>query len=107
MRLGYNWKFGPFELIDQLGPAGWLAGLKAEGKPVPALLRRPATGLLSREDGKLQFLTPTATIADQPRPPKACCCSPTSSARQADRRKRSASLWDIGDGVACLEFTAR
>ena len=42
MRLGYNWQFGPFELIDQLG-AGWFAErLRAEGRPVPALLRAGA-----------------------------------------------------------------
>ena len=39
MRLGYNWKFGPFELIDQLG-SGWFAErLRADGRPVPKLLR--------------------------------------------------------------------
>ena len=39
MRLGYNWQFGPFELIDQLG-TGWFADrLAAEGRPVPELLR--------------------------------------------------------------------
>ncbi|WP_244606050.1 hypothetical protein [Methylocella tundrae] len=30
MRLGYNWKFGPFELIDQLGGAWFTAKLEAE-----------------------------------------------------------------------------
>ncbi len=40
MRLGYNWQFGPFELIDKLGSA-WFAGrLKAEGKPIPDLLQK-------------------------------------------------------------------
>src|SRR5690606_36916034 len=29
MRLGYNWKFGPFELIDRLGPAWFAARLRA------------------------------------------------------------------------------
>ena len=33
MRTGYNWKYGPFELIDRLG-ADWLAQALAEdGRP--------------------------------------------------------------------------
>ena len=36
MRLGYNWRWGPFELIDKLGTE-WFAGrlAEAEGWPVP------------------------------------------------------------------------
>ena len=30
MKLGYNWKYGPFELIDKLGAANLVARLKAE-----------------------------------------------------------------------------
>ena len=39
MRLGYNWKFGPFELIDQLGAAWFTARLEADGVAVAAILR--------------------------------------------------------------------
>ena len=38
MRLGYNWKFGPFELIDKLGAAWFRRKLEADGLPVPSLL---------------------------------------------------------------------
>src|SRR5579875_191627 len=38
MRLGFNWKSGPFELLDKLGPKAVADRLRAEGKPVPALL---------------------------------------------------------------------
>jgi 3-hydroxyacyl-CoA dehydrogenase len=31
MRLGYNWKYGPFELIDKLGPPGWPNGCGPTG----------------------------------------------------------------------------
>ena len=38
----------------------------------------------------------------------ACCCSPTSSGKSKPVAKNgSASLWDIGDGVACLEFHSK
>src|SRR3546814_9912558 len=35
MRLGYNWKFGPFELLDQLGADDVAARLMEEGRAVP------------------------------------------------------------------------
>ena len=61
MRLGYNWQFGPFELIDQLG-TGWLADrLRAEGRPMPELLRLAQGGPFYRvRDGQLEQLGPTA-----------------------------------------------
>ena len=42
MRLGYNWKYGPFELLDQLGTAWFAERLQAEGREVPALLAQAA-----------------------------------------------------------------
>ena len=38
MRLGYNWRAGPFELADRLGPGRLADRLRAEGRPVPPLL---------------------------------------------------------------------
>src|SRR6185295_11821734 len=38
MRLGYNWKLGPFELIDKLGATWLVQRLQREGIAVPALL---------------------------------------------------------------------
>ena len=51
MRLGYNWRAGPFELADRLG-AGRLADrLRAEGRPVPPLLAAAREGGFYREAG--------------------------------------------------------
>ena len=57
MRLGYNWGFGPFELIDQLG-TGWFADrLRAEGRPVPDTAQpAPDRRFYRVEDGRLQQL---------------------------------------------------
>jgi 3-hydroxyacyl-CoA dehydrogenase len=63
MRLGYAWRYGPFELIDQLG-TGWFAEkLKAAGMAVPALLERAAgRPFYKTEGGKRYYLRPTATM---------------------------------------------
>ncbi|MEO0036061.1 MAG: hypothetical protein RLZZ501_2084 [Pseudomonadota bacterium] len=39
LRWGFGWKRGPFETLDDLGPTRVIARLRAEGRPVPALLR--------------------------------------------------------------------
>lgn len=39
MRWGFAWKFGPFELIDQLGANTFVEMLEAEGRPIPAMLK--------------------------------------------------------------------
>jgi 3-hydroxyacyl-CoA dehydrogenase len=41
MKLGYNWLRGPFELIDDIGPAEFTRLLESEGVPVPAYLCGP------------------------------------------------------------------
>ena len=108
MRLGYNWKFGPFELIDQLG-ADWLAdALRAEGKPVPALLEKASGKTFYRtENGKLQFLTTDGDYADLVRPDGVLLLSDIKRAGKPIARNASASLWDIGDGVRAWSSPAR
>ncbi|MDI3308505.1 MAG: 3-hydroxyacyl-CoA dehydrogenase NAD-binding domain-containing protein [Acetobacteraceae bacterium] len=105
MRLGYAWHWGPFELIDRLGP-GWLAAaLREEGRPVPPLLERLEDRSFYRvQEGRLQFFGTDGTYHDVPRPEGVLLLSDVKLRSQPLARNGSASLWDIGDGVACLEF---
>ncbi len=67
MQLGYNMKWGPFELLDRIGPAWFRARLEAEGTPVPALLQEVGDGTFYRvEDGALQHLTLDGSYTDCP-----------------------------------------
>ena len=105
LRAGYSWERGPFELIDQLGPA-YLAGrLAAEGRPVPPLLAAVGNGTFYRtENGRLQQFTPTGTYVDVKRPEGVLLLADVKRGSQPVAKNGSASLWDIGDGVLCLEF---
>ena len=38
MRWGFNWKKGPFELLDELGPKDVADRLRSEGRPIPKML---------------------------------------------------------------------
>ena len=115
MRTGYGWDKGPFELIDEVG-AAWLAGkLAAEGRAVPALLAAVGEGTFYRvEQGKLQQFG--AVSVDSPqggapgayhdivRPEGVLLLADVKRASQPVAKSSAASLWDIGDGVLCLEF---
>ncbi|MBR7518131.1 hypothetical protein KC217_20900, partial [Mycobacterium tuberculosis] len=58
MKLGYNWKYGPFELIDRIGAATLAARLRAEGRDVPAILDTVGDRSFYRvEGGQRQYLT--------------------------------------------------
>ena len=108
MRLGYAWRYGPFELIDKLG-GGWFAEkLKAEGRPVPRLLEvadgRP---FYRTEAGRLQYMTIRGDYADVPRADGVLLLADIKRRQKPVAANRSASLWDIGDGVLCLEFHSK
>ncbi|MEQ8356175.1 MAG: 3-hydroxyacyl-CoA dehydrogenase NAD-binding domain-containing protein [Kiloniellaceae bacterium] len=105
MRMGYNWKFGPFELLDQLGAADVAARLKAEGREVPPLLEKAAAadGFYRVENGRLQHLTVAGDYADVVRGDGVLLLSDIKLKGAPLARNGSASLWDIGDGVVCLE----
>jgi 3-hydroxyacyl-CoA dehydrogenase len=108
MRTGYAWKHGPFEQIDQLG-TGWFAErLAAEGEPVPEILTIADGRPIYREEGTaLQYLTLSGDYADVAVPDDAWRLADKKRGAEPIAANRSASLWDVGDGVACLEFHAK
>jgi 3-hydroxyacyl-CoA dehydrogenase len=108
MRLGYNWKYGPFELIDKVG-AGWLAQkLATSGWQVPAFLRLAGERSFYRvENGKRQYLGLEGDYHDVVRPEGVLLLEDIKRTAKPVIKNGSASLWDIGDGVACFEFTSK
>ena len=108
MRLGYAWKRGPFELADRLGPAYVAGRLRAEGRDVPALLDTVGDGTFYRvEDGSLQVFGADGAYRPVERPEGVLLLEDIKRASEPIARNGSASLWDIGDGVACFEVHTR
>jgi 3-hydroxyacyl-CoA dehydrogenase len=109
MTLGYAWKMGPFELIDRVGAGWFVERLKSEGRAVPALLASAAEkeGFYRVADGRLQYLTTGGDYAAVERAPGVLLLADIKRAGKPVVRNGSASLWDIGDGVACLEFHSK
>lgn len=105
MRLGYNWKFGPFALIDKLGPAWFAARLKADGLPAPELLATVGENTFYRtHQGKPQYMTFDGSYRDVVRADGVLLLSDIKLNGKPLASNGAASLWDIGDGVVCLEF---
>jgi 3-hydroxyacyl-CoA dehydrogenase len=108
MRLGYAWKQGPFELIDRLGTEWFVARLEKDGLPVPELLRTAAGRSFYRvENGRRQMLGPDGAYHDIVRPDGVLLLEDIKRTREPLLKNVSAALWDIGDGVACFEFTSK
>lgn len=107
MKLGYNWKYGPFELLDRVGPAWFVEKLQKEGRPVPSLLESVGSGTFYKvEDGQLQYFTPKGykTVV---RREGVLLLEDIKRTSKPVAKNASAALWDIGDGVACLEFKSK
>lgn len=107
MCLGYNWKHGPFALIDQLSPA-WLAeALEKDGHAVPPLLTAVGENSFYRtREGRLQQFTGEG-FEDVRRPAGVLLLEDIKRSGSPIAKNISCTLWDIGDGVACLEFTSK
>ena len=105
MRAGYAWQWGPFQLIDLLG-SGWFAErLKADGRKVPKMVEIAAgRPFYKEESGKALYLTTKGDYAEIPVPEDAWRLADKKRGQKPIASNKGASLWDVGDGVACLEF---
>ncbi len=105
MKLGYNWTFGPFELIDKVS-ANWLADrLRKEGRVVPPLIEQVGDGSFYRvDDGRLSYFGTDGAYRLLKQPVGVLLLSDVKLSQKRLTGNDAASLWDIGDGVACLEF---
>ena len=108
MRLGYNWKLGPFELIDKLGSQAFVDKLEKEGESIPALLATAAGRKFYTEtDGVPQYLGKDGNYKTFERAAGIVMLADIKRNAKPLLKNGSAALWDIGDGVVCFEFTSK
>jgi 3-hydroxyacyl-CoA dehydrogenase len=109
MKTGFNWKRGPFEMIDQLGAQWFAERLAAEKMPVPPLVKLAAEkgGFYKVENGAQQYLGTDGTYHAVKRAEGVLLLADIKRAGKPILKNGSASLWDIGDGIACLEFHSK
>ena len=105
MRTGYAWKWGPFELLDQLGPAWFSNRLQQEGMPVPELVTAVGEGNFYRnQDNTLESFGHSGRYNIISRAEGVLLLSDIKRAGDRIVGNSAASAWDLGDQVLCLEF---
>ena len=108
MRLGFNWTWGPFELLDKLGPKTIAERLRAEGASVPDMLAEVGEGSFYKvEDGRRLTFGTDGAYTPVSRAPGVLLLEDIKLASKPVVKTASAAAWDIGDGVLCVEFTGK
>ncbi len=106
MRLGYNWKYGPFEMIDRLG-GDWLSARCQErdlAVPASLALARRLSGYYRVSNQQPQCLAANGRYRDLQSPPGILRLADVKRRTSPIATTAAASLWDAGDGVAVLEI---
>src|SRR5215207_1345613 len=109
MRWGYSHDLGPFELWDALGVRATIAGMEAAGVAVApwvrAMLDAGHETFYRQDAGSPAYYDPARqTYVEEPVDRRKISLARLKSSGRVVRENRGASLVDLGDGVACLEF---
>ncbi len=115
MRLGFNWELGPFELWDAAGVDVTVARMKKEGKPVAAnvekLLAAGHKGWYIDDakspSGRKFWSLQTENWQPVQVPAGVWSVTVAKKSNGVVKRNSGASLVDLGDGVACIEFHSK
>jgi 3-hydroxyacyl-CoA dehydrogenase len=115
MHLGFNWELGPFELWDAAGVEATVARMKKEGKPVAANVEKLlASGQKSwyvddakTASGRKYFDLAKASPEPVHVPDGVWSVTVAKKSNGVVKKNAGASLVDLGDGVACIEFHSK
>lgn len=113
LRGGYNARWGPFQLLDQLGVEWFVNRVKADGLPVPQCLVLAANRSFYHVDNSCRvrltfdFDKNWGNYAPLPARDGVLCLADVKLSGPPLVTHHSASLWDLGDGVTCLEFHSK
>ncbi|HZB44108.1 MAG TPA: 3-hydroxyacyl-CoA dehydrogenase/enoyl-CoA hydratase family protein, partial [Pyrinomonadaceae bacterium] len=109
MRWGYSHELGPFEMWDALGVRETADAMQAAGVVVAPWVREMLDAghetFYRQDEGSLSYYDPARkTYVAEPADERKSNLARLKSAGRVVRGNRGASLVDLGDGVACLEF---
>ncbi len=109
LKNGFMWELGPFETWDAIGVESIVEKLKAAKEPVPpvaeALLKSGNKSFYQRKNGKTLFFDfKTNAYKEAATPEGVIVLRDLKEQGKIIEESKEASLIDLGDGVACLEF---
>jgi 3-hydroxyacyl-CoA dehydrogenase len=115
MRLGFNWKLGPFELWDAAGVEATVARMRKEGQAVAANVEQLLAGGKKSwylddpkaASGRVYFDLRTAKYEAVKVSAGVWSVEVAKKSNGVVKKNSGASLVDLGDGVACIEFHSK
>jgi 3-hydroxyacyl-CoA dehydrogenase len=114
MQLGYNWKYGPFAMIDRLAIAGasgteiFAQQCEKFGLNVPPVIAEARGKKLYDKAGsaRTQFNI-GGKYTNLPKPEGSLMLDEVKLAQKPIKKNPSAQCWDLGDGILGLELTSK
>ena len=115
MKLGFNWEMGPFELWDAAGVELTVNRMRKQGKPIASNVEKLlASGQKSwyadeskSQSGKKYWELRTENWEPVTVPQGIWSVAVAKKSNGVVKKNSGASLVDLGDGVACLEFHSK
>ena len=112
VKWGFNHEFGTFELWDVIGVEKSVARMRADGLEIPQIVQKLlASGKKSfyeRREGRTYYFDfASFDYKEVPGRPGVLILKSIKERTEVIKKNAAASLIDIGDGVACLEFHSK
>lgn len=107
MKWGFNWELGPFETWDAIGLVKSVERMEREGQSVPSWVKewiaQGNQSFYQKQNGTLYYVS-EQSYKQVEQPPEIISLSSLKEQNKIVKGNEGASLIDLGDGVACLEF---
>ncbi|WP_110064809.1 3-hydroxyacyl-CoA dehydrogenase/enoyl-CoA hydratase family protein [Cytobacillus oceanisediminis] len=107
MKWGFGWELGPFETWDAIGVEKSVRKMEESGEEVPAwvkdMLEKGITSFYKEEEGQ-QYFYHNGEYKLMEENPKVINLKQLKKQKGVIKKNTGASLIDLGDGVALLEF---
>lgn len=105
MEWGYAWEAGPFKQMDMLGLDFLRDGFRAAGLSEPGLLRKAKQSFYTNGGAHVLRLDGSHGVVDEV--PASISLARLRAQNHTLHRTESTTLYDLGEGVACLEFHSK
>ncbi|MEK4511182.1 3-hydroxyacyl-CoA dehydrogenase/enoyl-CoA hydratase family protein [Paenibacillus sp. FSL K6-2524] len=107
MKWGFNWELGPFETWDAIGLIKSVGRMEKEGLSVPTWVKewiaQGNQSFYQKENGTLYYVS-EQSYKQVEQPTEIISLRSLKEQNKIVKGNEGASLIDLGDGVACLEF---
>lgn len=109
MKWGFNWELGPFEVWDAIGVQKSVKRMEEEGEEIPEnvkqLLLSGKERFYEKRDGRVYYFNfKKSDYEEAEEKPQIIILPSLKERKRLVKSNAGASLVDLGEGVACLEF---